>query len=158
MTFDLAQDERFMRLALEEARLASLAGDVPVGAVVVDDGGVVLGLGRNRREEGGDPTAHAEVLALREAARHLGHWRVEGTLYATLEPCMMCAGALINARIRRVVYGAPDLKAGAVKSLFSIGSDTRLNHRFLVQEGVLADASVALLQSFFRQLRAQGQK
>jgi tRNA(adenine34) deaminase len=152
------EDARFMREALAEAREAALAGDVPVGAVIVGPTGEVLSRGRNRRELDADPTAHAELDALRRAAAALGHWRVEGTLYVTLEPCPMCAGALVNARVRRVVYGAADPKAGAVHSLYSIGLDPRLNHRFEVTTGVLAAECVEELRAFFRRLRAEGQK
>ncbi|MCH2108376.1 MAG: nucleoside deaminase, partial [Polyangiaceae bacterium] len=107
----------------------------------------------------GDPTAHAEVDALRNAAQEIGHWRIEGSLYVTLEPCPMCAGALVNARVRRVYYGAKDPKAGALESLFQIGRDPRLNHRFEeVVGGILAEEAVAQLQGFFRRLRAEGQK
>ncbi len=151
-------DAEYMRLALEEARAAALAGDVPVGAVIVAEDGSELGRGRNLREVEGDPTAHAEIVALRSASRTLGHWRVEGTLYVTLEPCVMCAGALVNARIRRVVFGAFDPKAGATGSLYQIHNDSRLNHRFEVTPSVLAEDSVRLLQEFFRRLRAEGQK
>jgi tRNA(adenine34) deaminase len=148
-------DDAWMREALAEAAAAAEAGDVPVGAVVVDAGGVLLARGRNRRELDQDPTAHAEVDALRAAARRLGHWRLEGaTVYATLEPCPMCAGALVNARIARLVYGCPDPKAGAVDTLFPIGRDGRLNHRFVVTAGVLSDESATLLRSFFARLRA----
>ncbi len=139
-----------MRLALGEARLAATHGDVPIGAVVVDARGTVVGRGRNRRELCGDPTAHAEVEALRDAARALGRWRLdELTMVVTLEPCPMCAGALVNARIKRLVYGCHDPKAGAVASLFVIGRDPRLNHRFEVQSGVLADECAEQLRSFF---------
>jgi tRNA(adenine34) deaminase len=151
-------DEKWMRLALAEADRAAAAGDVPVGAVIVDGDGDLLSEGRNRRELEGDPTAHAEVDALRRAAARQGHWRVEGTLYVTLEPCVMCAGALINSRMKRVVYGALDPKAGATESLFTVGKDSRLNHQFEVTSGVLKDECVERLQSFFAKLRAQGQK
>jgi len=151
-------DETWMRLALAEADRAAQAGDVPVGAVIVGDDGVLLAEGRNRREQEGDPTAHAEIDALRRAAQRLGHWRVEGTLYVTLEPCVMCAGALVNARVKRVVYGALDPKAGATESLFSVGSDPRLTHRFEIRRGVLEEECVARLQAFFAQLRALGKK
>jgi tRNA(adenine34) deaminase len=138
-----------MRSALREAREAALAGDVPVGAVLVCDG-VVLGAGRNRREELADPTAHAEIEALRMAARQTGGWRLVGaTLYVTLEPCPMCAGALVNARVARVVYGCADPKAGALDTLFTIGRDARLNHRFDVTAGVLSDECAAELRAFF---------
>ncbi len=127
-----------MREAMAEAEAAAVAGDVPVGAVVVDASGEIVGRGRNRREADQDPTAHAEVDALRRAAAGLGHWRIEGaTVYVTLEPCPMCAGALVNARVARLVYGCPDPKAGAVDTLFTIGQDPRLNHRFAVEGGVL---------------------
>lgn len=151
-------DEEYMRLALEEARAAALVGDVPVGAVIVAEDGTELGRGRNLRELEGDPTAHAEIVALRAASRALGHWRVEGTLYVTLEPCLMCAGALVNARIQRVVFGAFDPKGGATGSLYQIHNDARLNHRFEITPGLLAEDSVRLLQEFFRRLRAEGQK
>ncbi len=153
------RDVGFMRLALEEADQAPLHGDVPIGCVVVGASGDVLARDHNRREELADPTAHAEVLCLRAAARVGGHWRLEGsTVYSTLEPCPMCAGALVNARVARVVYGARDLKAGAVDSLFEIGRDTRLNHRFDVLGGVLASDSAARLGAFFAKLRAAAQK
>ncbi len=143
-----------MRCALVEARAAAAAGDVPVGCVVVDADGTELGRGRNRREADGDPTAHAEILALRAAAVTRGRWRLEGaSVYVTLEPCAMCAGALVNARVARLVFGARDAKAGAVVSLFEIGRDARLNHRFAVDEGVLAGECAALLQTFFAKLR-----
>jgi tRNA(adenine34) deaminase len=154
----MTEDETWMNLALEEADRAAESGDVPVGAVIVDEQGILLSRGRNRRELEGDPTAHAEVDALRRAATRVGHWRIEGTLYVTLEPCVMCAGALLNARMRRVVYGALDPKAGATQSLYSVGSDERLNHRFETTSGILQEACVARLQSFFQRLRAEGQK
>lgn len=142
-------DAAFMRLALEEAEAAGATGDVPIGAVVVRDG-VVVGRGRNRRELDADPTGHAEIVALREAARAAGAWRLVGaTVYATLEPCPMCAGALVNARVARVVYACADPKAGAVDTLFPIGRDARLNHRFEVRAGVLAEPCAALLKGFF---------
>ncbi len=147
-----------MGLALAEADRAAQAGDVPIGAVIVDQDGHLLAEGRNRRELEGDPTAHAEVDALRRAAKRTGHWRIEGTLYVTLEPCLMCSGALVNARIRRVVYGALDPKAGATESLYQVGADPRLNHQFAITSGVRRDECVARLQEFFRKLRAQGEK
>lgn len=152
-------DDHYMGIALEEARAAARAGDVPVGAVVVAAaGGIVphdevIAVGRNRREVDGDPTAHAEVVALREAAKVLGMWRVEQTLYVTQEPCPMCAGAIVNARVRRLVYGCPNPKAGAVVTLFSIPTDTRLNHRVDVTGGVRAAECAAVLQEFFAELR-----
>jgi tRNA(adenine34) deaminase len=145
-------DGRWMGLALEEARAAAAAGDVPVGAVVVQ-GEAVLGRGRNRREVDRDPTAHAEVVALRDAARALGHWRVEATLYVTHEPCPMCAGAIVNARVRRLVYGCPNPKAGAVATLYQIPTDPRLNHRVEVAGGVRSEECAALLSAFFAELR-----
>ncbi|MER5473689.1 tRNA adenosine(34) deaminase TadA [Streptomyces sp. NPDC002935] len=141
-----------MRLALDEARLAVQGGDVPVGAVVLSpDGTTVLAAGHNEREATGDPTAHAEVLALRRAAARLGEWRLSGcTLVVTLEPCTMCAGALVQSRVERVVYGARDEKAGATGSVWDVVRDRRLNHRPEVIEGVLAEESAALLTDFFR--------
>jgi len=152
------RDEHFMGLALAEADRAARAGDVPVGAVVVDADGDLLAEGRNRRELEADPTAHAEVDALRRAAARLRHWRVEGTLYVTLEPCLMCAGAILSARVRRVVYGASDLKAGATESLYQVGADRRLNHQFWVTSGVRREECVQRLQAFFAALRARGEK
>ncbi len=143
-----------MREALAEAGLALSTGDVPVGAVVLAPDGGVLGRGRNRREADADPTAHAEVLALRQAAAQLGSWRLTGcTLVVTLEPCTMCAGALVLARVARLVYGAQDAKAGAVGSLWDVVRDRRLNSRPEVLGGVLADESGQLLRSFFEAAR-----
>ena len=148
-------DLHWMRQALHEADQAPLHGDVPVGCVVVDAQGVELSRDHNRREERGDPTAHAELLALRAAAAKLGHWRLEKvTVFVTLEPCPMCAGALVNSRVGRVVYGATDPKAGALHSLFEIGRDLRLNHRFEVASGLLAEEGAARLKAFFVKLRA----
>ena len=145
-----------MRLALAEADLAPAHGDVPVGAVVVSAAGEVLAQDHNRREERGDPTAHAELLAIRRATQQLPGWRLEGaTVYVTLEPCAMCAGALVNARIARLVFGAFDPKAGAVVSLFQIGTDPRLNHRFQVEAGCLAEEGATRLSRFFAELRRQ---
>ncbi|MBI4705161.1 MAG: nucleoside deaminase [Deltaproteobacteria bacterium] len=145
-----------MLLALEQADLAAQAGDVPVGAVLVDDGGRLVSSGQNRREREADPTAHAEMEALRAAARSLGRWRLgELTAYVTLEPCPMCAGALIHARVARVVYGCADEKAGALGSLFVLGSDPRLNHRFAVRGGVLAAACAERLRRFFQGRRGE---
>ena len=147
------EDRRWMEEALALARMAEEAGDVPVGALVVR-GGRVLGRGFNRREAACDPTAHAEVLALREAAETDGIWRLDGaTLYVTLEPCPMCAGALINARIARLVFGAADPKGGACGSLFDIPSDPRLNHRVPTTSGVMAEESGAMLRAFFEERR-----
>jgi tRNA(adenine34) deaminase len=146
-------DETWMAEALEEARRAAAEGEVPIGSVVVFEGRVV-GRGRNARERLNDPTAHAEILALQEAARSLGRWRLTGaTIYATLEPCFMCAGALVNARIDRLVYAVADPKAGAVGSLFDVPRDPRLNHRLVVSTGPLADECSDLLRSFFRTRR-----
>lgn len=154
-----ASDIAWMDVALGEADRAVLHGDVPVGCVVVDEGGTELARDHNRREELGDPVAHAEALAIGAAARRRGHWRLEGvTVYVTLEPCPMCAGALVNARVKRVVFGARDPKAGALESLFSIGQDTRLNHRFEVTSGVLAEECARRLSDFFAKLRAAGEK
>jgi len=150
-------DERWMRVALEQARLGAAAGEVPVGAVLVAAQGEALGTGRNRCEAAQDPTAHAEIEAIREAARVLGNYRLVGTtLYCTLEPCMMCAGALVHARISRLVFGCMDEKAGAVGSLFVVGMDPRLNHRFAVRRGVLADECTASLKAFFAGRRTAG--
>ncbi|MFT4264180.1 MAG: nucleoside deaminase [Nocardioides sp.] len=143
-----------MGLALEEARLALATGDVPIGAVVLSPYGDVVGVGRNLREATGDPTGHAEVVALREAARAVGEWRLEGcTLVVTLEPCTMCAGATVLARTARLVFGAFDEKAGAVGSLWDVVRDRRLNHRPEVVSGVRAEESAALLEEFFRSRR-----
>jgi tRNA(adenine34) deaminase len=145
-----------MRLALEEARAAVGHQDVPVGCVVLDADGTVLGRGRNRREESADPTAHAELVAMRAAAAVLGRWRLDGcTVVVTLEPCAMCAGALAQARVARLVYGADDPKAGAVTTLWDLVRDPRLPHRVEVHRGVLADDCAELLRAFFRQRRAQ---
>ena len=143
-----------MRDALAEARLALPAGDVPIGAVVVDADGGVVGRGHNVREELGDPTGHAEVVALRAASAVAGEWRLAGhTLVVTLEPCTMCAGAAVLARLDRVVFGAYDDKAGAVGSLWDVVRDRRLNHRPEVVAGVLAGESTALLEEFFGERR-----
>lgn len=139
-----------MGLALAEARAALATGDVPIGAVVLGASGEVVGRGRNEREASGDPTAHAEVLALRTAAAAIGEWRLEGcTLVVTLEPCTMCAGAAVLARVSRVVYGAADPKAGAVGSLWDVVRDRRLNHRPEVVGGVREAESAAVLRDFF---------
>jgi tRNA(adenine34) deaminase len=153
-------DAVWMRLALEEARRALEHDDVPVGAVAVLDGQVIA-TGHNCREADQDPTAHAEMIALRGAARHIGHWRLEGvTLYCTLEPCAMCAGAMILARLPRLVYATRDPKAGAAGSVMDLLDHPRLNHRVEVVEwsGALADEAAQLLVDFFAALRAEGQK
>ena len=146
--------EEAMREALRLAAEAARAGEVPVGAVAVHEG-IVVGRGRNRREEDRDPCAHAEILALQEASRSLGRWRLSGvTLVVTLEPCAMCAGALVLARVDRLVYGASDPKAGAVGSLLDLSSDSRLNHRFPVERGLLGEECGEQLRAFFRSRRA----
>jgi tRNA(adenine34) deaminase len=147
-----------MRAAMSEAEAARAKGEVPVGCVLVR-GDVIVGRGHNLRETAHDPTAHAELLAIRDAATRQGDWRLDDvTAYVTLEPCSMCAGALVLARVPNVVYGCDDPKAGAVKSLFSIGQDARLNHRFTLESGVLADECAAMLKEFFAALRAQGKR
>ncbi len=148
-----AIDEAYMAEALQLAHQAQTLGEVPVGAVAVKDG-VVVGKGFNRREVDADPFAHAELLAMREAAKTLGAWRLEGvTIYVTLEPCAMCAGALVQARVSRLVFGARDPKAGAVGSLYDLVSDARFNHRVPVTQGVRADECSQVLKDFFRGLR-----
>ena len=151
----MSDAERFMDLALDEARVAALRGEVPVGCVLVDGAGVVVARAHNLRELFEDPTAHAEVLAMRQASRERGSWRLDGlTAYVTLEPCAMCAGAFVNARIDRVVYGCDDPRAGALRSLYAIGEDARLNHRYAVERGVRAEACAEALREFFRARRA----
>jgi tRNA(adenine34) deaminase len=146
-------DEQWMREALSLAAEAEAAGEVPVGAVVVRDG-VVLGRGFNRPIASADPTAHAEIVALREAAQQTGNYRLEGaTMYSTLEPCVMCAGALVNARVERLVFGGRDLRFGGVRSKFRVADSEILNHRLEIVEGVLAAECVALLEAFFRAKR-----
>jgi tRNA(adenine34) deaminase len=146
-------DDQAMRLALDEAVAASVHGDVPIGAVIVRDG-MVIASRHNERELTGDPTAHAEVLAVRDAAHVIGHWRLlDCTVYVTLEPCAMCAGALVNARIGRLVYAATDPKAGAVASLYELCSDPRLNHRVAVESGLYAEQAGELLRGFFADRR-----
>ena len=145
-----------MNLALDQARLAAAAGEVPVGALIIKDGRIV-GRGHNRNLLENDPTAHAEIVALRQAAAHLGNHRLSGcTLYATIEPCSMCAGALIHARVSRLVYGAPDPKAGAAGSVLQILNHPRLNHQMEVTPGILAGPCSAILQEFFRRKRQPG--
>ncbi|HEY3005154.1 MAG TPA: tRNA adenosine(34) deaminase TadA [Kribbellaceae bacterium] len=139
-----------MTAALAEASLADGTADVPIGAVVVDEAGEIIGRGHNEREATGDPTAHAEIVAIRQAAAAVGEWRLEGcTLVVTLEPCTMCAGAIVLARVDRVVFGAYDEKAGAVGSLWDVVRDRRLNHRPEVVGGVMADETGAVLRDFF---------
>jgi tRNA(adenine34) deaminase len=147
-------DERWMRLAVEAAREAAGRGEVPVGAVVVDKEGVVLAVAGNRTRTDCDPTAHAETVALREAARRAGNYRLTGaTVYATIEPCAMCAGALVQARIERLVYGAADARAGAVESVFRVCDSSSLNHRMELTAGVLGEECRELMQEFFRARR-----
>ena len=150
----------WMREAIAEAQKALAADEVPIGAVVVHEpSGRIIGRGHNRRENDHDPTAHAEIIALREAARTTGHWRLlDCVLVVTLEPCPMCAGAAVNARIPKLIYGCADPKAGAVRTLFRLCEDERLNHRVAVEEGVLAAECAELLRDFFRAQRALGKK
>lgn len=151
-------DEHFMALALQEAEAAAAEDEVPVGAVIVHAGRVVAAA-HNQRERLRDPTAHAEMIAVTQAAESLRSWRLEDcTLYVTLEPCPMCAGAVIQARIPRVVYGADDPKGGAVRSLYRLLEDARLNHRCEIRGGVLADRCGAVLSEFFRRQRGLGKK
>ncbi len=153
----LNEHERYMRYALREAQLAMEAGEVPVGCVITHHGELIA-KGRNQRELLNDPTAHAEVLAITAAAAHLGSWRLENCrLYVTLEPCPMCAGAIINSRIPEVYFGASDPKAGCAGSLMNLLADTRFNHRPQVESGILGDECGAILTGFFRAIRAQQQ-
>lgn len=150
MTTDPAQDELFMRMALEQAMLAPASGEVPIAALLVHEG-QVLARAHNLRETRQDPTAHAEILVIQEAAVKLGTWRlIDCTLYVTLEPCPMCAGAIVQSRIDRLVFGSRDPKAGACGSLMDIPTDPRLNHRVQVTEGLLREESAKLLQEFFQ--------
>jgi tRNA(adenine34) deaminase len=152
-----AEHERFMREALEEARIAFERGEVPVGAIVVHKG-YVVGRGHNRKEELADPSAHAEMIALREAAQVLGSWRLaDVTLYSTMEPCPMCAGAMVLARVPRLVYAVDDPKSGAAGSVFDIVRSPRLNHQVQVTRGVLAQEARDLLDRFFQELRGQAE-
>jgi tRNA(adenine34) deaminase len=151
-------DDAWMRLALEEAVRAAEHGDVPVGAVAVLDG-QVIGRGHNRREIDRDPSAHAEMLALREASHATRHWRLDGvTLYSTLEPCAMCAGVMVLARLPRLFYATADPKAGAAGSVMDLLHHPKLNHHVVVEQGLMADEAAALLVSFFARLRAEGQR
>ena len=151
----MSDDERFMREALEEARLAAEEGEVPIGAVVVC-GGEVVARAHNRRETDLDPSAHAEFSAMVAASRALGRWRLSGcTVYVTLEPCLMCAGLMVNARIDRCVYGAADPKGGALGTLYDVSHDSRLNHEFEVESGVLGEEAADQLRDFFRARRVQ---
>ncbi len=147
------RDLKYMREALREAEAAGAAGDVPVGAIVVL-GDRIVGRGRNERELTGDPLAHAEIVALRAAAAELGHWRLdEAELFVTLEPCPMCAGAIVQSRLRSLTYGTPDARGGAARSLFRICDDPRTHHRVHVRNGILAEESASLLTEFFRAKR-----
>ena len=148
------QDEEWMRIAIEAARKAAEIGEVPVGAAIVNENGDLLSLSSNRTITNSDPTAHAEILALREAAGKTGNYRLTGlTVYSTIEPCVMCAGALVNARIARLVFGVHDERFGAVESHFGIGATENLNHRIEVVSGVLSDECRELMQQFFRARR-----
>lgn len=148
-------DETYMTLALAEARKAEAIGEVPIGAVVVCEGAVVAS-GHNRREVDHDPAGHAELIAIREASRKLERWRLSDcTVYVTLEPCPMCAGLMHQARVARCVWAAPDPKAGALGTLYDLHDDKRLNHRFEVTSGVMAEESAALLREFFGRLRGK---
>jgi tRNA(Arg) A34 adenosine deaminase TadA len=149
----MESDEYYMDLALDEAKKAEAAGEVPVGAVVVS-GGVVIGGGFNQPITANDPTAHAEILALREAARHERNYRLTNAImYCTIEPCMMCAGAMIHTRIGRLVFGTPDIKAGSAGSIYNVLTDPRLNHRVDVVSGVREEECAALLREFFARRR-----
>ncbi|MEE2819917.1 MAG: tRNA adenosine(34) deaminase TadA [Planctomycetota bacterium] len=146
-------NETMMQRALELAEQASQLDEVPIGAVVIHEG-QIIGEGYNTKEHGLNPTAHAEMIAIQQAAEHLGRWRLHGcTIYVTLEPCPMCAGAIVNARMDKVVFGARDPKSGACESLFTITNDERLNHRCEVEGGILEEDCVAILQSFFKAKR-----
>ena len=158
MTAEMQDDERFMRAAIGEAQTAFDEGEVPVGAVIVR-GGRIVGRGHNQREKLHDPTAHGEMIALTAAASAVGSWRLDDcTIYVTLEPCAMCAGALVLSRIQRLVYGPADPKAGACESLYSIPTDERLNHNVDITAGVLAGEGARLLREFFAHQRSLGKK
>ncbi|MCB9026978.1 MAG: nucleoside deaminase [Bdellovibrionaceae bacterium] len=150
----MSKDEFYMKMALDEAHKAAKQGEVPVGAIVVDSSGNIIGMGFNRKESGADPTLHAEIIALKEAAKSLKNWRLRGcTLYVTLEPCPMCAGALVQARVDRVAFGTLDLKGGGICSKYTIGNDPRLNHQFIVSSGILEKECSLILTKFFKDLR-----
>lgn len=155
---DSKTDDRFMKTAIEQAGIAWENGDVPIGAVIVHND-TIIAKAYNQREQLQDPTAHAEIIALTQAAAARQSWRLEGcTIYVTLEPCCMCAGALVLARIERLVYGCDDAKTGAVKSLYNIVQDDRLNHKIEVTKGVLAEECSKLLQKFFQKRRSENLK
>ena len=148
-------DEKYMELAIEEAKKAEAIGEVPIGAIIVFEGEIV-GKGHNLRETTQNATTHAEMLAIQEACKNIGSWRLENTtMYVTLEPCPMCAGAILQSRIPRIVYGARDVKAGCVDSLYHLLQDNRFNHTCEVPEGILSEACGSLLTNFFRNLRAK---
>jgi len=152
----MKDDEKFMRLAIDQAEVAGRLGEVPVGAVITDSSGKVISSGYNLRETTKDPTAHAEVVAIKKASRNMNSWRLEGcTLYVTVEPCVMCIGAMVLSRINRLVFGARDPKAGAVLSLYKIGTDGTLNHKVDYREGVYAQECSRLLREFFATLRVR---
>jgi tRNA(adenine34) deaminase len=154
----ITDDAYWMRLALEEAEKALANDDVPIAALAVLNG-EIIGRGHNRREADQDPTAHAEIIAIRQAAHFIGHWRLEDvTLYCTLEPCAMCAGAMVLARLPRLVYAAADPKTGAGGSVMNLLDHAALNHRVEVEQGLLADEAAEQIRNFFRRLRAEGQK
>jgi len=153
-SMNLTDDMTYMQTAIAEAQLARAKGEVPIGAVIVHEG-QIIGRGHNLRETSNDPTSHAEMVAIRQAAKAIGHWRLlETTLYVTLEPCVMCMGAIILARIPRLVYACRDPRAGAVGSIYDFSSDERFNHKVEVVEGVLGAECSALLSGFFQELRA----
>lgn len=148
----------FMGEALAEAQKAALIGEVPIGAIIVKDD-AVIGRGYNRRETDKDPTAHAEIIAIRQASRYLGGWRLTGCeMYVTIEPCPMCAGAMVMARLDRLVYGSSDHKAGAAESLYSIPTDPRLNHRMEVHAGIRTEECSSIISEFFKALRRKRQQ
>ena len=152
----MKDDEKFMRLAIEQALEAGRLGEVPIGAVITDSSGKVISIGHNLRETTKDPTAHAEVVAIKKASQNINSWRLEGcTLYVTIEPCVMCIGAIVLSRISRLVFGARDPKAGAVVSLYKIGTDDTLNHKVEYTEGVCEKECSRLLTKFFADLRAK---
>jgi tRNA(adenine34) deaminase len=158
MTNTTKQDEQFMKIAVEQAKIAEENGDVPIGAVIVYEN-QIIGKAYNQREQLADPTAHAEIIALTQAAAAIGSWRLEGcTMYVTLEPCPMCAGALVLSRMDRLIFGCDDSKAGACKSLYNIVQDERLNHRLEVTSGVLREECSRLLQDFFQKRRTENCK
>jgi len=156
-TSEIEFDERFMYEALKEAEKAFAADEVPVGCVIVHDG-VIIGRGYNRTESLQDPTAHAEILAITSASENVGSWRLSGcTVYCTIEPCAMCAGALVLARVERLVYGAPDPKFGACSSIFNIVQSKKLNHRIALSTGILKNECASLMQEFFKKKRGKAQ-